>query len=34
MEVKDLAQTYRNLKLRGVQLWLDGGWGVDTLPEE
>lgn len=33
MIAKDLVELYSALLARGVQLWVDGGWGIDALIE-
>jgi len=34
MKAKDVIAFYRRLEESGIQIWLDGGWGVDALLEE
>ena len=31
MTAKDVVRLYNQLKGLGVQIWIDGGWGVDAL---
>ncbi len=31
MELTDVVDLYRRLRDAGIQIWLDGGWGVDAL---
>ncbi len=31
MRAEDLVALYTLLQERGVQLWVDGGWGIDAL---
>lgn len=33
MTAEDVVELYSGLLTRGVQLWLDGGWGIDALLE-
>lgn len=33
MHAKDVCELYLLLQHHGVQLWLDGGWGIDALLE-
>lgn len=33
MEAVDVLDLYNALQKRGVEIWLDGGWGVDALLE-
>ena len=30
---EDVVELYSGLLARGVQLWVDGGWGIDALLE-
>ncbi len=30
---EDVVDLYSGLLARGVQLWVDGGWGIDALLE-
>ena len=34
MAAEDVVDLYSGLLARGVQLWVDGGWGVDALLEQ
>jgi lincosamide nucleotidyltransferase A/C/D/E len=34
MKAQDVVEVVRLLERSGVQVWLDGGWGVDALLEE
>ncbi len=29
----DLTEFYRQMDLLGIEIWIDGGWGVDALLE-
>lgn len=31
MEAKDVIELYKKLEEKGIDVWLDGGWGVDAL---
>lgn len=31
MEASDVINLYKDLTKKGIQIWLDGGWGVDAL---
>jgi lincosamide nucleotidyltransferase A/C/D/E len=31
MTAEDIVELYSGLLARGVQLWVDGGWGIDAL---
>ncbi|MBI3619991.1 aminoglycoside nucleotidyltransferase [Candidatus Roizmanbacteria bacterium] len=31
MEDKEVVALYRQLKEKGIEIWIDGGWGVDAL---
>lgn len=33
MQAQDVLELYAMLQERGVQIWLDGGWGIDALVE-
>lgn len=33
MEAQDVLDLYTTLQAHGVQIWLDGGWGIDALVE-
>ena len=33
MTAEDVVELYLGLLARGVQLWVDGGWGIDALLE-
>jgi lincosamide nucleotidyltransferase A/C/D/E len=34
MEAQDVVELYNLLESNGIQVWLDGGWGVDALLQE
>ena len=34
MKAKDVVEVVQLLEGNGIQVWLDGGWGVDALLEE
>lgn len=31
MHSKDVVELYKTLNELGIEIWLDGGWGVDAL---
>ncbi len=33
MKAEDVVELYSGLLARGIQLWVDGGWGIDALLE-
>ena len=33
MKAQDVLELYTLLQAHGVQIWIDGGWGVDALLE-
>jgi hypothetical protein len=28
---RDVTELYRQLEVLGIEIWIDGGWGVDAL---
>lgn len=34
MEEKDVIDLYKLLEEKGIQIWIDGGWGMDALLEK
>ena len=34
MEKKDVVDLYKLLEENGIEVWIDGGWGVDALLEK
>jgi len=34
MEASDVLELYNALQKQGVEIWIDGGWGVDALLEK
>jgi lincosamide nucleotidyltransferase A/C/D/E len=34
MKAQAVVALYRRLRVLGIPIWLDGGWGVDALPGE
>ena len=34
MKARDVVEVVQLFERNGIQVWLDGGWGVDALLEE